>query len=145
MPKNSYLIQFNEINICQIMIFRLYTVNNTHQIKKKLAMKPEKNRKYYCKCSNNFSIDCRLRVQVGYPNGGSSSNSKKKIARTYLLTSFMGESETTGNNPLIRHNQLFNRQIILFCPIVTSTKNHATLSLVHVVSSACWLFCEEIG
>ena len=28
--KNLYLMQFYEINICQVMIFRLYTVYNKH-------------------------------------------------------------------------------------------------------------------
>ena len=30
--KKLYLMQFCEINICQIMIFRLYTVYNKHEI-----------------------------------------------------------------------------------------------------------------
>ena len=30
--KNSYLMQFCEINICQVMIFRLYTVYNKHEM-----------------------------------------------------------------------------------------------------------------
>ena len=30
--KNSHLLQFFEINICQVMIFRLYTVYNKHEI-----------------------------------------------------------------------------------------------------------------
>ena len=32
MSKNSYIIQFYEINICQIMIFRNYTVYNKHKM-----------------------------------------------------------------------------------------------------------------
>ena len=32
--KNSYLMQFYEINICQIMIYRLYTVYKKHQMTK---------------------------------------------------------------------------------------------------------------
>ena len=34
MPKYSYLIQFYEINICEIMIFRLYTIYNKHEVGK---------------------------------------------------------------------------------------------------------------
>ena len=30
--KNSYLMQFYEINISQVMIFRLYTVYNKHEM-----------------------------------------------------------------------------------------------------------------
>ena len=30
--ENSYLIQFYEINICKIMIFRLYTVYKKHEM-----------------------------------------------------------------------------------------------------------------
>ena len=32
-PKNSYLMQFYEIKICQVMIFRLYTVHNKYDDK----------------------------------------------------------------------------------------------------------------
>ena len=31
MPKDSHLIQFYEINVCQLMIFRLYTVYSKHE------------------------------------------------------------------------------------------------------------------
>ena len=44
-------MQFYEINICQVIIFRLYAVYNKHEMIK-LAIKPEKNHKYYRK--NNF-------------------------------------------------------------------------------------------
>ena len=30
--KNSYLVQFYEINICQAMIFRHFTVDNRHEM-----------------------------------------------------------------------------------------------------------------
>ena len=30
--KNSYLMQFYEINICQVIILRLYTVYNKHEM-----------------------------------------------------------------------------------------------------------------
>ena len=51
-------MQVYETNIFQVMIFRLYTVYNKHEIIK-LTIKTEKNRKYYRKCSNNFAVDCR--------------------------------------------------------------------------------------
>ena len=47
---------FHELDICQIVIFRLFTVYNKH-IMIKIGYKPEKNRKYYRKCSNNFAAD----------------------------------------------------------------------------------------
>ena len=49
-------MQFYEINICQIIIFRLYTVYNKHEMMK-IDNKPEKNCKYYRKCSNKFAAD----------------------------------------------------------------------------------------
>ena len=39
----------------------IYAVYNKHEIIK-LAIKPEKNPKYYRKCSNNFAADCRCRI-----------------------------------------------------------------------------------
>ena len=65
-------MQFYEKNIYQVIIFRFYTVYNKHEIAKKLAIKSEKNRKYYCKCSNNFSAECTynegylLKIPVSY-------------------------------------------------------------------------------
>ena len=58
-------MQFYEINICQAMMFRLYTVYKKHEKNKKLAIKLEKNRKYYSKYSNNFAayITCSCRVK----------------------------------------------------------------------------------
>ena len=50
-------MQFHEMDICQDMIFKLYTVYDKHEMIK-LAIKPEKNYKYYRKCSNNFIVDC---------------------------------------------------------------------------------------
>ena len=32
--ENSYLVQFYEVNICEIMIFRPYTIYNMHEMKK---------------------------------------------------------------------------------------------------------------
>ena len=55
-PKNSYLTQFYEINICQVIIFRLYDIYNKHE----MTIKPEKNHKYYRKCSTNFAVDSSL-------------------------------------------------------------------------------------
>ena len=52
-------MQFYEKNNCQVMMFRLYTVYNKHEAIK-MAMKPEKIREYYHKCSNNFAADCSL-------------------------------------------------------------------------------------
>ena len=39
------------------MIFRLYTVYNKHEMIK-ISNKPEKNRKCYRECPNNFAVDC---------------------------------------------------------------------------------------
>ena len=45
-------------NICQVMIFRLYTVYNKHEMIKS-DLKAEKNRKYYRNnCSNNIAANC---------------------------------------------------------------------------------------
>ena len=49
-------MQFYEINICQVIIFRIYTVYTKHDAIKS-AIKPEKNRKYYRKYWNNFAAD----------------------------------------------------------------------------------------
>ena len=48
-------MQFYDINICHIMIFRLYTVHNMQKMIK--IDKHEKNRKHYCKCSNKIATD----------------------------------------------------------------------------------------
>ena len=50
---------FYESNICEVMIFRVYTVHNKHE-RINLAIKSEKNCKHYRKGSNNFSADCTL-------------------------------------------------------------------------------------
>ena len=55
--KNSYLMQFCEKNICQVIIFRLYAVYNKHEIVK-IINEPERNAKHYQTCSNNFTIAC---------------------------------------------------------------------------------------
>ena len=40
---NSFLMQFIVINICQVIIFKNYTVYKKHDDVKKLAIKPEEN------------------------------------------------------------------------------------------------------
>ena len=45
------------MNLWQVMIFRLYILYNKHKMIK-LALKTEKYRKYYLKCSNTFFADC---------------------------------------------------------------------------------------
>ena len=50
-------MQFYEINICQVMIFRLYTLFITSLASYKLEMELEKYRKYYRKCSISFAAD----------------------------------------------------------------------------------------
>ena len=50
-------MQFCEINICQVMIFRLYAVYNKHEMIK-IDSQTRENRKGYRKCSNNFDADC---------------------------------------------------------------------------------------
>ena len=44
-------------NICQVMIFRLYTVYNKHKMIK-IGSQNRENRNYYRKCSINFAADC---------------------------------------------------------------------------------------
>ena len=39
------------------MIFRLYTAYNKHDNIKNSRLKPQKNLKYYRKCSNNFAAN----------------------------------------------------------------------------------------
>ena len=56
--KNSYLMLFHEINLCQVVNFGLYTVYNKHEMKK-IGNHTRKNCKYYCKCSINFAADCK--------------------------------------------------------------------------------------
>ena len=51
-------IQFYEINICQVMIFRLYTVYNKHDMIK-IDNETRKKAQVYRKCSNKFAADCK--------------------------------------------------------------------------------------
>ena len=46
-----------EINICQVMIFRLSAVYNKHEVIK-IGNQPEKTSKQHFKCSHNFAADC---------------------------------------------------------------------------------------
>ena len=59
MSKNSCIMQFYEINfvITWFLCFILFITRIKYQ---KLTTKPEKNRKYYRKCSNNFAADSKL-------------------------------------------------------------------------------------
>ena len=50
-------MEFYEINIFQVMTFRIYTLYNKRQMIKKLQSNKRKNRKCYRKCSNNFAVD----------------------------------------------------------------------------------------
>ena len=50
-------MQFYQINFCQVVIFRLYTVYNKHEMIK-IGSQTRGNRKYYRKFSNNFAADC---------------------------------------------------------------------------------------
>ena len=61
-------MQFYEINICQILICRLYAVYNKHEMIK-IGYQNKKNRKYYSKFPNNFAADCKsidhvLHIQI---------------------------------------------------------------------------------
>ena len=67
MTKNLNLIQFYEINICQVMILRFYTVYFKYEMIK-TAIKREKNRKYYHKYSNNFVTDCARVILISTVN-----------------------------------------------------------------------------
>ena len=46
------------------MIFRLHIIYNKRELMK-LAIKTEKNRKYYRKCLNNFAADCSCCIKSG--------------------------------------------------------------------------------
>ena len=48
---------FYEINICQFMTFRFYTINTKHEMIKN-GNQTRKNHKYYPKCLNYFAADC---------------------------------------------------------------------------------------
>ena len=94
--KNSYLIQFYEINICQLMTFGfvLFVRSMKHS---KLAIKPEKNRKHYRKCSNNFAADCkRFRVHSDdskiYNNEGSEMFFRSGRWRCAKVPSFLARN-----------------------------------------------------
>ena len=52
-----------EKNISQVMISMLYNVCKKHKIIK-IVNQIRENRKYYCKCSNDFAIDCRNHHKV---------------------------------------------------------------------------------
>ena len=60
-------MQFYEINICQLMICRIYTVYNKHEMIK-IGNQAEKNCKYYRKCWNNFAIDCTSKTLQRFSN-----------------------------------------------------------------------------
>ena len=59
-------MQFYEISIFQVMICRFYTVYNKHKMITKMPIKPEKNCKYYRKCSINFAADCTSFIENSY-------------------------------------------------------------------------------
>ena len=48
-------MKFNEMNIYEIMFFRIYTVNKKHDM-----IKIGNQTRVYHKCSNNFAVDCIL-------------------------------------------------------------------------------------
>ena len=45
--------------LSQKLSFKLYTVNNKHEMNK-TGNQTKKDRKYYRKCANNFAADCTL-------------------------------------------------------------------------------------
>ena len=80
MSKNAYLIQFYEINICQVMIFRLYTVYNKHE---------------------RIKISIRTRDISGVPKRGNHFNPWCiKIVMACSRTILMDESQTHCDSPL---------------------------------------------
>ena len=56
-------MQFHELSIRQVIIFRLYTVYNKHAMIK-IGNQTRENPKYYRKCSNNFATDCIFEILV---------------------------------------------------------------------------------
>ena len=52
-------MKFFEINVCQVMIFRAYTVYNKHDMIK-FGNQTRKNRKY----SNNLVADCLAHISI---------------------------------------------------------------------------------
>ena len=57
-------MQLYEIGVCQAKIVRFHTAYNKHEmIKIEMPFKPEKNRKYYLRGSNNLAADCRSKFQ----------------------------------------------------------------------------------
>ena len=53
-------MKFYEMNICQVMIFRLYTVYNKYEVIKIGNQTREKLQVLSRKCSNNFAADCNF-------------------------------------------------------------------------------------
>ena len=58
----SFLMQFHEIDICQVMIFKIYTVYKKHEMIRINNQTREKNHKHHRKCSNNFAANCRVNM-----------------------------------------------------------------------------------
>ena len=56
-------MQFCKVSICKVLIFRLYTDYNKHEMIKNWQQKREKNRKYYRKCSNNFAVNFKHKLK----------------------------------------------------------------------------------
>ena len=54
-------MQFCEVNICQVMIYWLYTVYKEHEVIKIGDQTREKSQ-VLCKCSNNFAADCTVPI-----------------------------------------------------------------------------------
>ena len=58
-------MQFCGINICQLMLFRLYTVYNKHEMIK-IGNQTKENCKYYRKWSKFLSADCMRPSKEGF-------------------------------------------------------------------------------
>ena len=86
--KNSYLMQFYEINICQVVIFRFYTAYK-NLIWYKLAKKLDKNRKYYrkYKYSNNFAAECNPRYIMYHNFLCDPVQEKLKLCKPFFIAS----------------------------------------------------------
>ena len=48
-------MQFYNVNICQVMIFKFYAAYNKHDMVK-IGNKTREKHKYYRKCLNNFAV-----------------------------------------------------------------------------------------
>ena len=86
-PKNSYLMQFFGINICQVTIFTLFITSMRWY---KLAIKPQRNLKHYSMCSKKFSADCQYHVWLLCKDSAVNVIGKKTTYPTFSYPALSG-------------------------------------------------------